>query len=89
MQLTSLAIENKILVVKLQQTSKGLTVPRNHDGGQDDPAFESPVAASTRGCKEIENESLATSTLVVPCTFTFTCINLHHQIFGWKNSYSL
>ncbi|KAF8010068.1 hypothetical protein BT93_J0899 [Corymbia citriodora subsp. variegata] len=63
-QLTSLAIENKILVVKLQQTSKGSTVPRNHDGGQEDPAFEFPVAASARECKEIENESLPTSTLV-------------------------
>lgn len=62
-QLTSLAIENKILVVKLQQTSKGSTVPRNH-GGQEDPAFEFPVAASARECKEIENESLTTSTLV-------------------------
>ncbi|KAI6670444.1 hypothetical protein NL676_005329 [Syzygium grande] len=63
-QLKSLAIENEILVVKLQQTSKGSTVPRNHDVGQEDPAFEFPVAASMRECKEIEKESLATSTLV-------------------------
>lgn len=64
-QLTSLAIENKILVVKLQQSSKVSTVPRNHDGGQqEDSSFEFPVAASLRECKEIENESLATSTLV-------------------------
>lgn len=86
-QLKSLAIENEILVVKLQQTSKGSTVPRNHDVGQEDPAFEFPVAASMRECKEIEKESLATSTLVVYCPFT--CINLHLQIFGWKNSYFL
>lgn len=63
-QLTSLAVENKILVVKLQQSSKVSTVPGNHDGGQEDSAFEFPVAASLRECKEIENESLATSTLV-------------------------
>ncbi|KAF7848426.1 hypothetical protein BT93_L1958 [Corymbia citriodora subsp. variegata] len=81
-QLTSLAIENKILVVKLQQTSKGSTVPRNHDGGQEDPAFEFPVAASARECKEIENESLPTSTLVVYCPFT--CININLRYLNGK-----
>ena len=63
-QLASLAKENKILVVKLQQTSKGSTLPGNHDGGQKDPDVKVPVPSSERKCEGQAAEFSATSSEV-------------------------